>query len=61
METITSRKNAYIRHVRILASDGSYRREQGEYLCDGIKTLRAGGGDPASRGDTAVSCPRRAF
>ncbi len=40
METITSRKNAYIRHVRLLASDGNYRRQQGEYLCDGIKTLR---------------------
>ena len=40
METISSRKNSYIRHVRALAVDGSYRREQGEYLCDGIKTLR---------------------
>ena len=40
METITSRKNTYIRHVRQLASDGSYRRQQGEYLCDGVKTLR---------------------
>ena len=40
LETITSRKNAYIRHVRLLASDGNYRRQQGEYLCDGIKTLR---------------------
>ena len=40
LETITSRKNAYIRHVRLLASDGTYRRQQGEYLCDGIKTLR---------------------
>ena len=40
METLTSRKNAYIRHVRQLATDGAYRREQGEYLCDGIKTLR---------------------
>lgn len=40
METITSRKNAYIRHVRRLAADGVYRREQGEFLCDGIKTLR---------------------
>lgn len=40
METITSRKNAYIRHVRQLASDGAYRRERGEYLCDGVKTLR---------------------
>ena len=40
METLSSRKNAYIRHVRALATDGSYRREQGEYLCDGLKTLR---------------------
>ena len=40
MERITSRKNAYIRHVRQLAHDGAYRREKGEYLCDGIKTLR---------------------
>ena len=39
METLTSRKNAYIRHVRALASDGAYRREQGQYLCDGLKTL----------------------
>ncbi len=40
METITSRKNTYIRHVRQLASDGAYRRQRGEYLCDGVKTLR---------------------
>ena len=40
LETITSRKNAYIQHVRKLASDGAYRRERGEYLCDGMKTLR---------------------
>lgn len=40
MEGISSRKNAYIRRVRSLAADGAYRREQGEYLCDGIKTLR---------------------
>ncbi len=40
MEKITSRQNAYIRHVRQLAVDGAYRREQGEYLCDGMKTLR---------------------
>lgn len=39
METISSRKHAYIRRVRLLASDGAFRREQGEYLCDGIKTL----------------------
>ena len=40
MEKITSRQNAYIRHVRQLSTDGEYRREQGEYLCDGMKTLR---------------------
>lgn len=40
LETITSRKNTYIRHVRQLAGDAAYRREQGEYLCDGMKTLR---------------------
>ena len=40
MEQITSRKSAQIRHLRMLASDGEYRRERGEYLCDGIKTLR---------------------
>lgn len=39
MEQISSRKNAYIRHVRLLAADGAYRRQQGEYLCDGGKTL----------------------
>lgn len=39
MEQITSRKNAYVRHVRQLAADGAYRREAGEYLCDGRKTL----------------------
>ena len=40
MEQIISRKNAYVRHVRQLASEGAYRREAGEYLCDGVKTLR---------------------
>ena len=40
MEQISSRKNAYIRHVRRLAADGAYRRERGEFLCDGMKTLR---------------------
>lgn len=40
IENISSRKNKYIAHVRALASDGASRRECGEYLCDGIKTLR---------------------
>lgn len=38
-ESITSRKNRYIRHFRALASDRAYRREQGEFLCDGEKLL----------------------
>ena len=40
MENISSRKNAYIAHVRALASDAAYRREHGCFICDGIKTLR---------------------
>lgn len=40
MEQITSRKNAYIRHLRALAADGDYRRRQGQYLCDGMKLLQ---------------------
>lgn len=40
IETLTSRKNAIITHLRALASDGAYRREQGEYLCDGMKLLQ---------------------
>ncbi|MBQ9249632.1 MAG: RNA methyltransferase [Oscillospiraceae bacterium] len=39
MEKISSRKNAYIRHLRLLAADAAYRREMGEYLCDGHKLL----------------------
>ena len=39
METLSSRKNAYIRHLRQLAAEGDYRRAQGEYLCEGLKTL----------------------
>ncbi|MGI5977715.1 MAG: TrmH family RNA methyltransferase [Candidatus Limivicinus sp.] len=39
MKNITSRKNEYIRHLRLLAGDAAYRRQAGEYLCDGMKTL----------------------
>ena len=39
MEKITSRKNPYIAHIRSVASDADYRREKGEYICDGVKTL----------------------
>lgn len=40
MEKISSRKNTYIRHVRELAVNGAYRAGRGEYLCDGVKTLK---------------------
>lgn len=40
MDRITSRKNSYIAHLRALASDGAYRREKEQFLCDGMKTLR---------------------
>lgn len=40
MEKLSSRKNQYIAHVRQLASDSKYRSEHGEYVCDGLKTLR---------------------
>lgn len=40
MEKITSRKNRIISHFRQLASSGDYRRECGEFICDGIKTLK---------------------
>ncbi len=38
-ERITSRKNPFILRLRELASDGAFRRAQGEYLCDGGKLL----------------------
>lgn len=39
LETITSRQNALMTHLRKLASSRSYREKCGEYLCDGIKLL----------------------
>lgn len=39
MERISSRQNAYIRHIRALASDAAYRKDRGEYLCDGMTAL----------------------
>ena len=38
-ETITSRQNALMTHLRKLASSRSYREKCGEYLSDGIKLL----------------------
>ncbi len=39
MERITSRQNALMTHIRKLNSSRAYRRESGEYLCDGVKLL----------------------
>ena len=39
MERITSRKNPKIRYWRKLAGDPAFRREGGEFLCDGAKLL----------------------
>ena len=40
MENITSRKNRIVSHFRSVAADSAYRRECGEFICDGEKTLR---------------------
>lgn len=40
MTEITSRKNEFIRHLRLLASERVYRLEKGEFICDGLKLLR---------------------
>lgn len=40
MENITSRKNRIITHLRSAAADSVYRRDCGEFICDGEKTLR---------------------
>ena len=39
METITSRKNEKIVHLRRLGSDRKYRYEQRQFICDGEKLL----------------------
>jgi len=39
VEHITSRSNKLVTHIRKLVSSRSYRSEQGEYLCDGVKML----------------------
>lgn len=40
METITSRTNPLMTHLRKLSSSGAYRRTHGEFLCDSPKLLR---------------------
>lgn len=39
MERITSRQNPLMTRVRKLASSRSFRRKEGEFLCDGLKLL----------------------
>lgn len=40
IETVSSRKNQYILRLRRLAGESSFRRETGEFVCDGMKLLR---------------------
>lgn len=37
MEQVTSRQNSAVQHIRKLASNRKYRRESGEFLCEGPK------------------------
>lgn len=39
MRELTSRKNERVAHFKKLAASPSYRRERGEYVCDGWKLL----------------------
>jgi len=52
MESLTSRKNQYIQHLRKLVSDSGYRAEQGEYVLDGEKLLLEALEDKSERGRT---------
>lgn len=40
MDEIKSRKNPLISHLKKLGADSDYRREHGEFLCDGDKLLK---------------------
>jgi len=40
MEHISSRKNRIITHLKQLSAEREYRRNAGEFVCDGEKTLR---------------------
>lgn len=39
MERITSRQNPLAAHIRKLNTSRAYRREQGEFVCEGFKLL----------------------
>ena len=51
MERITSRQNQIITHMRKLSADSGYRRERGEYVCDGLKMLKE-----AADSNAEISC-----
>ena len=40
MEYITSRKNRIVTHLKELSTDKAYRKQTGEFVCDGEKTLK---------------------
>ena len=40
IETISSRKNQYILRLRRLAAESAFRREEREFVCDGMKLLK---------------------
>ena len=39
VEHITSRQNPLVGHIRRLNASRAYRRERGEFVCDGPKLL----------------------
>ena len=51
MDRITSRKNPFIAQLRALGADARTRREQGVFVCDGLKLL----GEAAANGAEIVS------
>ena len=72
MEYITSRKNRIITHLKELSADKAYRKQTGEFVCDGEKTLKEAlnygaeiscvlwGGEPSFKlpeGINQYSCP----
>lgn len=40
MEHISSRRNRIVMRLKKLSADGAYRRDKGEFVCDGEKLLR---------------------
>lgn len=40
MQTITSRSNAAVKHVKKLGNEREYRTAVGEFVCDGLRCLR---------------------